>query len=405
VNEIHRFSPDIKYYIAHPSYNSNGIDINKIFINGYNLVITTYSLSKKYDWLKSYKWNYIILDEAQAIKNPGTKQTKTVKNLDANNRIIMTGTPVENRIGDLWSLFDFLNPGLLGSAKEFSDFSKGLKDNASGYAKLRKITSPYILRRLKTDKTVISDLPDKVEMKTYADLSKKQVALYGNLVKEIKTIFETQEVEGIKRKGLILASLMKFKQICNHPDQYLGRCEYAEVDSGKFTRLREICETIYEKREKVLVFTQFKEITGYLKEYLETIFRHEGLVFHGSTPVIKRREIVEKFQSHEYVPFMVLSIKAGGYGLNLTEANHVIHFDRWWNPAVENQATDRVFRIGQKKNVLVHKFITKGTLEEKIDAMLEEKKKLSNEIIQSSNEQWLTEMNNEKLINLLTLSL
>jgi non-specific serine/threonine protein kinase len=293
---------------------------------------------------------------------------------------------------------------LLGSTKEFSDFSKGLKDNPAGYAKLRKITSPYILRRLKTDKTIISDLPDKVEMKTYSDLSKKQVVLYSDLVKEIKTILDSEN-QGIRRKGLILASLMKFKQICNHPDQYLGRNEYSEEDSGKFSRLREICETIYEKRERVLVFTQFKEITEPLKEYLGNIFNHEGLVFHGSTPVKKRREIVEKFQSHEYVPFIVLSIKAGGFGLNLTAANHVIHFDRWWNPAVENQATDRVFRIGQKKNVLVHKFITKGTLEEKIDAMLQEKESLSKEIIQSSNEAWITEMSNDKLINLFTLSL
>jgi non-specific serine/threonine protein kinase len=406
VSEIHRFSPDLKYYIAHPSFdkNSDGVTMNKSFIDKYDLVLTTYSLSKKYDWLKPYKWNYIILDEAQAIKNPGTKQTRAVKNLYANNRIILTGTPIENRLGDLWSLFDFLNPGLLGNIKEFSDFSRGLKDNQRGYVKLKKITSPYILRRLKTDKSVISDLPDKVEMKTYSDLSKKQVVLYAKLVEEIKTMLEN-ETEGIKRKGLILASLMKFKQLCNHPDQYIGRDEYCELDSGKFLRLREICETIYEKREKVLVFTQFKEITEPLKEYLETIFKHEGLVFHGSTPVNKRKGLVERFQSHRYVPFMVLSIKAGGFGLNLTAANHVIHFDRWWNPAVENQATDRVFRIGQKKNVIVHKFITRGTLEEKIDAMLQEKADLSNEIIQSSNEAWITEMNNKELMNLFTLSL
>lgn len=406
INEIYRFSPALKYYIAHPSFEKNNdyAHMDKDIIGKYDLVITTYSLSKKYDWLKSYKWNYVILDEAQAIKNPGTKQTKAVKKLDANNRIIMTGTPIENRLGDLWSLFDFLNPGLLGSIKEFSDFSMKLKDNPNGYAKLKKITSPYILRRLKTDKSVISDLPEKVEMKTYSDLSKKQVILYQNLVKEIKTMLES-ETEGIRRKGLILASLIKFKQICNHPDQYLGKYEYVETESGKFLRLREICETIYEKREKVLVFTQFKEITKPLKEYLETVFKHEGLVFHGSTPVKKRKELIEKFQSHEYVPFMVLSIKAGGVGLNLTAANHVIHFDRWWNPAVENQATDRVFRIGQKKNVIVHKFIARNTLEEKIDAMLQEKANLSNEIIQNSNEEWITGMNNEGLMNLFTLSL
>ncbi len=406
ISEIGRFSPEIRYYIAHPSFEKNSGEAgrDKDFSGKYDLIITTYALIKRYDWLKARKWNYVILDEAQAIKNPGTKQTKAVKNLQANNRIIMTGTPIENNLGDLWSLFDFLNPGMLGSSKEFSDFSKELKDHPGGYARLKKITAPFLLRRLKTDKSVISDLPEKVEMKTYADLSKKQVVLYGNLVAELKAALE-EEPGGIKRKGLILASLMKFKQLCNHPDQYLGRNEYGEPDSGKFQRLREICETIYEKREKVLVFTQFKEITGPLKEYLETIFKHQGLVLHGGTPVKKRREIVEKFQSHEYVPFMVLSLKAGGVGLNLTAASQVIHFDRWWNPAVENQATDRAFRIGQKKNVLVHKFITRGTLEEKIDAMLEEKTHLSNEIIQSSNEAWITEMNNDKLMNLFTLSL
>ena len=407
IDEIKRFFPKLKYFIAHPSETKmRDINIDENFLNKFDLIITTYSLSKskKYEWLKLYNWSYIILDEAQAIKNPGTNQTKAVKKLKADNRIIMTGTPIENRLSDLWSLFDFLNPGLLGNTKEFSDFTKELKDNPAGYIKLKKIISPYILRRLKTDKSVISDLPNKVEMKTYSNLSKKQVVLYTNLVKELKKMLESQ-TEGINKKGLILASLMKFKQLCNHPDQYLGRDEYHEKESGKYIRLREICETIYEKREKVLVFTQFKEITDSLKEYLETIFDHQGLLLHGSTPVKKRKEIVERFQSHEYIPFMILSLKAGGVGLNLTAANHVIHFDRWWNPAVENQATDRAFRIGQKKNVIVHKFITKGTIEEKIDMMLEEKAGLSEEIIKSSNESWITEMDNDKLMNLFSLSL
>ncbi|MBI4651256.1 DEAD/DEAH box helicase [Candidatus Desantisbacteria bacterium] len=406
VNEINHFAPAIKYYIAHPSQDKSmeGVKIDENFLNKFDIVITTYSLTKKYIWINDYKWNYVILDEAQAIKNPGTEQAKAVKKISCNNRIIMTGTPIENRLSDLWSLFDFLNPGLLGSVNEFSSFIKDLKSDLSRYAKLKKIINPYILRRLKTDKTVISDLPDKVEMKVYSYLSKKQIVLYSNLVKELKEKLEN-ETEGINRKGLILASLMKFKQLCNHPDQYLGRDEYQEEDSGKYLRLREICETIYEKREKVLIFTQFREISEPLKEYLKTIFNHDGLMLHGGTPVNKRKEIVEKFQSHEYVPFMVLTIKAGGVGLNLTAANHVIHFDRWWNPAVESQATDRVFRIGQKKNVIVHKFITKGTIEEKIDAMLEEKSDLSDNIIQKSNETWITEMDNDKLMNLFKLSL
>lgn len=221
---------------------------------------------------------------------------------------------------------------------------------------------------------------------------------------ELKEKLESYE-EGIERKGLVLSYLMKFKQICNHPDQYLGQNYYAESESGKYKRLREICETIYSKRERVIVFTQFKEITEPLRAYLETIFNHKGLILHGSTAIGKRKDIVDEFQSDEYVPFMVLSIKAGGVGLNLTSANHVIHFDRWWNPAVENQATDRAFRIGQKKNVIVHKFITKGTIEEKIDLMIEDKVKLSKDIIPDVQENWITEMDNNQLMNLFKLSI
>ena len=364
VNEISRFAPGIKYFVAHPAANSKTRDVatDKKSLNTFDLVITTYALVQKYTWLQTHSWNYVILDEAQAIKNPATKQAKAAKSLSCRNRIIMTGTPIENRLSDLWSLFDFLNPGLLGNINEFKKFSKKLSGNPSGYFRLRQLIRPYILRRLKTDKTVISDLPEKIEMRTYAALSKKQILLYKNLTLEIKE--RIARTDGIQRKGIILSSLMKFKQLCNHPDQYLGTSGYGEKESGKFVRLREICETIYEKREKVLVFTQFKEITQPLAEFLAGIFQREGLILHGSIPVGKRKKTIEKFQSPAYVPFMVLSLKAGGIGLNLTEANHVIHFDRWWNPAVENQATDRAFRIGQKKNVVVHKFLTKGTVEE-----------------------------------------
>ncbi len=404
-SEIRRFYPDLKVFIAHPGAGlKKGSDAkSKKSLNGVDLCITTYALVQRLGWLKDYAWNTIILDEAQAIKNPGTKQAKAIKNLASQNRIIMTGTPIENRLSDLWSLFDFLNPGVLGNAKEFKAFSKELKDNPTGYSRLRKIVSPYILRRLKTDKSVISDLPDKVEMKTYAPLSKKQVLLYKDLVQKIKA--SIAETDGIQRKGLILSSLMRFKQICNHPDQYLGTGGFGEDDSGKFSRLREICETLYQKREKVLIFTQFKEMTGPLHDFLETIFDRKGVVLHGSVPVKKRKDIISQFQSSAYVPFMVLSLKAGGVGLNLTEASHVIHFDRWWNPAVENQATDRAFRIGQKKNVIVHKFLTKGTVEEKIDAMLEEKMRLSQEVIAESGDAWITEMKDDALMDMFSLEL
>jgi len=403
VSEIRRFSPTLRYYVAHPDMQLSKSVEKPESLDKTDLVITTYSLVQKYQWLHSCTWNYIVLDEAQAIKNPGTKQTRAVKKLSAENRIVMTGTPIENRLSDLWSLFDFLNPGLLGTAKEFNNFSKQIKTDPTGYSRLRKLISPYILRRLKTDKTVISDLPEKVEMKTYASLSKKQVVLYQQLIDMVKdTIFQS---EGIQRKGIVLSSIMKFKQICNHPDQYLGSTTFDEEESGKFDRLKEICEIIYEKREKVLVFTQFKEMTAPLHEFLKKIFGRSGLILHGSIPVGKRKDIIDQFQSRGYVPFMVLSLKAGGVGLNLTEANHVIHFDRWWNPAVENQATDRAFRIGQKKNVMVHKFLTKGTIEEKIDLMLEEKSSLSKEIISGAGENWITEMNNEELMSLFKLSL
>lgn len=405
ITEITRFAPSIRYFIAHSSFSKiDEITFNENSLKGYDLVITTYTFVVKNENILKANWNIVILDEAQNIKNPDTKQTKTVKKLNSKNRIAMTGTPIENRLSDLWSLFDFINPGLLGNQKKFSDFSNSLKNDSHGYSKLKKIVSPFILRRLKTDKSIISDLPDKVEMKTFADLTKKQIILYEKQVKELLNHLDKTE-DGIAKKGLILSSLMKFKQLCNHPDQFLGLNEYAEGDSGKFERLKEICETIYEKREKVLVFSQFAEITGHLSKYLSSIFHHEGVVLHGGIPVNKRKEIVEKFQSHEYVPFMVLSLKAGGIGLNLTEANHVIHFDRWWNPAVENQATDRAFRIGQKKNVMAHKFITRGTIEEKIDQMIESKKALSNEIIGETGESWITELSNSELKNLFSLSI
>ncbi len=404
-NELARFAPDLAFSIAHPGapLGRRMASADRDALKSSDLVITTYSLAQKYEWLHEHEWNYVILDEAQAIKNPGAKQTRSLKKLKALNRIVMTGTPVENRLSDLWSLFDFINPGLLGSAEEFSRFSKGLHQSPEGYAKLRRIISPYILRRLKTDKTVISDLPEKVEMKTYASLSKKQLLLYKELVRDLRETIE--QTEGIQRKGLILSSLMKFKQLCNHPDQYLGTGQYDEDDSGKFERLREICETILEKREKALVFTQFREITGPLKIFLDKVFGREGLVLHGSTAVAKRKDLIDNFQGSAYVPFMVLSLRAGGVGLNLTAANHVIHFDRWWNPAVENQATDRAFRIGQKKSVIVHKFLTKGTIEEKIDNMIESKMKLAQEVVQPGSEDWITEMNNTELLDLFSLSL
>lgn len=366
------------------------------------LTVTTYGMAARIGGLQKIDWDCVILDEAQAIKNPLTKQTREIKKLSARMRVAMTGTPVENDLTNLWSLFDFLNKGLLGTSKEFKDFCASLDERPEGYARLRTMTAPFLLRRVKTDKRIIADLPEKLEMVEHVSLSKKQAVLYRKTVADMER--RLAEVEGINRKGLVLSTIMKLKQICNHPDQYLGQQGFEEKDSGKLAVLRELCGTIRDKRERVLVFTQFKEITAPLAAFLTDVFGAPGYVLHGGTRVARRSEIVEEFQGEAYVPFLVLSLKAGGTGLNLTRASHVIHFDRWWNPAVENQATDRAFRIGQTKNVMVHKLVCDGTIEEKIDEMLEAKRELSEQVLGSGGEKWLTELSNAELLNVLRLS-
>ena len=404
--EFERFAPELEVLIAHPSHFPSP-ELKKLVANEvetYDAVITTYGTAMRTEWMKSHAWRYVILDEAQAIKNPGAKQTKAVKALQTKWRVALTGTPVENRLGDLWSIFDFLNPGLLGSAKAFSRLCKSMASGShGGYAPLRRLVQPYILRRLKTDKRVISDLPDKTEVNAYCLLSKRQAALYEQSVDEMKRALE--ELEGIERRGVVLAFLMRFKQICNHPSQWLGDGSYEAEDSGKLSRLGELGESIAARQDKVLVFTQFREMTEPLASFLAEVFGKSGLVLHGGTPVKKRQGLVDRFQEDDRVPFMVLSLKAGGSGLNLTRASHVIHFDRWWNPAVENQATDRAFRIGQKNNVLVHKFVCRGTVEERIDELIASKQKLSDEILSGGAESALTEMSNEELISMVSLDL
>ncbi|MBQ9904768.1 MAG: DEAD/DEAH box helicase, partial [Synergistaceae bacterium] len=318
-------------------------------------------------------------------------------------KIAMTGTPVENNLSNLWSLFDFLNKGLLGSANEFRKFTKQIEEIPHGYQKLRNIISPFILRRLKTDKSIISDLPDKMEMIDYVTLSSRQIVLYHKAVEDFRKVMENRELSKFRRSGLILETLTQLKQICNHPDQYLDGKNYTPSDSGKFEMLREICETIHENREKVLIFTQFKKIVEYLAEYLSGIFHRQGLIIHGDVTPEKRTKLVETFNTTNHNPFMLLSLKTAGVGLNLVGANHVIHFDRWWNPAVENQATDRAFRIGQTKNVFVHKFVAKGTIEERINDMLESKKSLAENVI-GSGENWITELSNQEILDMMRLA-
>jgi len=402
--EIARFAPSLNALIVHPSAmpapELRALDRER-FAN-VDLVITSYGSLLRLPFLETVSWHVAVLDEAQAIKNPAAKQTRLVKKLEARSRIALTGTPVENRLSDLWSIFDFTHPGLLGSDKVFTTFAKRLA-KAEHYGPLRELVRPYILRRLKTDKSVIADLPDKTELKAYCHLSPAQAALYQRAVKDLAAELDT--AEGIGRKGIVLSFLMRFKQICNHPSQWLGDAAWAEADSGKFARLRELAEVIVAKQEKVLVFTQFRETTEPLAAFLGSVFGRPGLVLHGGTAVGKRREMVQRFQDDELTPFFVLSLKAGGAGLNLTAASHVIHFDRWWNPAVENQATDRAFRIGQTKNVLVHKFVCRGTVEDKIDQLIESKQRLVRDVLEGGAELLLTEMSDQALLEMVTLDI
>ncbi|HUW98426.1 MAG TPA: DEAD/DEAH box helicase [Acidiferrobacter sp.] len=402
--EAERFAPSLRLLIAHPSVMPTAewraLDAERL--KDIDLVITSYGSLLRLPMLSTIDWQLAVIDEAQAIKNPGAKQTRQVKKLKAGTRIALTGTPVENRLSDLWSIFDFTHPGLLGSDKVFAKFAKGLA-KAEHFGPLRTLVQPYILRRLKTDKRVIADLPDKTEVKAWCHLSPAQAVLYQHAVTELATALEG--AKGMGRKGVVLSFLMRLKQICNHPSQWLGDNAWGADDSGKFARLRELVEVIAAKQEKVLVFTQFRETTEPLAALLGSIFGRMGLVLHGGTPVAKRRNLVKRFQEDELTPFFVLSLKAGGAGLNLTAASHVIHFDRWWNPAVENQATDRAFRIGQKKNVLVHKFICRGTIEDRIDQLIESKLQLVKGVLDGGAELLLTEMSDRELLDLVKLDI
>ena len=367
-----------------------------------DLVVTSYGSLMRLPALTGQRWKVAVIDEAQAIKNPGSQQTRQVKTLQADARIALTGTPVENRLSDLWSIFDFTHPGLLGTGKVFADFTKRLAQQQH-FGPLRALVQPYILRRLKTDRRVIADLPDKTELQAWCHLSPTQAALYQSAVEALQAALDTSG--GMARRGIVLAFLMRFKQICNHPSQWLGDGAWAPADSGKFARLRELAEVIAAKQDKLLVFTQFRETTAPLAAFLGSVFGREGLVLHGGTPVARRRELVQRFQQDEQTPFFVLSLKAGGAGLNLTAASHVVHFDRWWNPAVENQATDRAFRIGQRKNVLVHKFICRGTVEDRIDQLIASKQQLVQEVLQEGAELLLTEMGDRELLDLVRLDI
>lgn len=408
--ELARFGPSLRVFYVHRS-ETDEEQLSRVakdaqgLLSDFDLVITTYGLVRRAAWLSEVPWGLVVLDEAQAIKSPSAAQTRAVKRLQGIGRIILTGTPIENHLGDLWSLFDFCCPGLLGSATEFKQYAKRLekRQDAQAYAALRRLVQPYILRRLKTDPQIVPDLPEKTELRADCGLSKKQAVLYERVVRDMAE--RLKDADQMARRGLILATLMQLKQICNHPAQYLNQTQFPAADSGKFQRLTQVCEPILERQEKVLIFTQFQKLTEPLAEFLAAQFGRPGLVLHGGTPVRRRTELVREFQNDRGPPFFVISLKAGGSGLNLTAASHVVHFDRWWNPAVENQATDRAFRIGQHRNVLVHKFVCRGTLEERIDRMLGEKQQLADQLLGEPGETALTELSDEELLRVVSLDL
>lgn len=403
--EILKFAPKLRVMVHH---GSDRLDKEAFRIEAMvaDVVITTYALSvRDIEKIDSLDWSGIILDEAQNIKNNSTKQTQCIKGIKAQYRIVLTGTPVENRLSDLWSIMDFLNPGYLFNWSTFKTkyalpIEKYKNDEKS--KELRKIINPFILRRVKTDPNIIQDLPEKNEMKVYTNLTKEQVTLYEAVVEDMMDKVENSE--GIERKGLVLSVLTKLKQVCNHPVQLLKDQSTLEGRSGKLERLLGMLEEVIAEGDRALVFTQFAEMGEMLKQVIQSKLSVKTMFLHGGVQRKKREEMVDAFQMDGEEPIVfILSLKAGGVGLNLTKASHVFHFDRWWNPAVENQATDRAFRIGQKKNVQVHKFICLGTLEEKIDEMLEAKKALADNII-GSGENWITEMSNAELKSMVTLS-
>ncbi|MHA1298205.1 MAG: DEAD/DEAH box helicase [Candidatus Helarchaeota archaeon] len=404
-HEITRFAPSIKYLIYHDSPKNRQKMVKKI--KDYDLILTTYAiLQKDLKQLQKIKWAGIVLDEAQNIKNPRTKKSIAIKKLQAGYRIVLTGTPIENHLSELWSIFDFLNPKYFGGFKSFKkQFIIPIEryQHKEAIERLNNMVRPFVLRRIKSDKSIIKDLPEKVENKVYCGLSREQITLYSSVLTDM--MLQISNSDGIKRKGLILSILNKLKQICNHPAQFLSDDNFQIQRSGKFEMLITLISKIISKNEHVLIFTQYVKMGEILKKYLENVFNETVLFLHGSINRKKREQLIKIFQEGQNTPHIfILSIRAGGLGLNLTRAHHVIHYDRWWNPAVENQATDRAYRIGQEKDVMVYKLISHGTIEEQIDKMIEKKKFLADSII-NKGEAWITELSDQQLEELFNLKL
>jgi non-specific serine/threonine protein kinase len=402
--ELARFAPGLRVVCAHRSVLSAAeMDHLEGGMSGVDAVLTTYTMLTRLPVFAAQAWDLLILDEAQAIKNATARQTLAAKAVPARSRIAMTGTPVENGLGDLWSIFDFLNPGLLGSWERFRGTMDGM--GPDGFRALKTLIGPFLLRRLKTDPAVAGDLPPKIEMRTGCALTKGQAVLYETEVRHLAARLAQPIEAEQERKALVLQALTRLKRICDHPALLTGSGNFDPGASGKMMRLRSLAGEIAARGEKLIVFTQFREMTGAIAESLQPVFRRPGLVLHGGTPVARRAELVAEFQDPLGPPFFVISLRAGGTGLNLTAATHVIHFDRWWNPAVENQATDRAYRIGQRRSVLVHKFVCPGTVEDRIDAMLAEKQRLADQIGASEGiaADWLS-LDDDRLIAFLEIS-
>ncbi|WP_019502622.1 DEAD/DEAH box helicase [Pseudanabaena sp. PCC 6802] len=405
--EVEKFAPHLRVTVHHGSDRAQDVETFKTSCLDRDLIVTSFTLVRKDENLFSeVPWHRVVIDEAQNIKNPKAAQTKAILKLKARHRLALTGTPVENRLLDLWSIFNFLNPGYLGKESQFKkSFEVPIQKNNDKMQAgvLKKLVEPFILRRVKTDRSIIKDLPDKIEQKIYTNLTKEQASLYEAVVRNIEG--KLDDAEGIERKGLILSTLLQLKQICNHPMQFLhDASEFAPERSHKLSRLSEMVEEAIEAGESLLIFSQFTEIGDALTKHFKHVYHYNTYYIHGGTSRDKRERAIAEFQDPETEPSVfILSLKAGGVGITLTKANHVFHFDRWWNPAVEDQATDRAFRIGQKKNVFVHKFVTIGSLEERIDAMIEDKKKLAGAIV-GADESWLTELDNDTFKKLIALN-
>ncbi|MBI1657923.1 MAG: DEAD/DEAH box helicase [Thaumarchaeota archaeon] len=400
--EAARFSPDLPVMVHHGPGRLKDEEFGSAAA-GHAITVTSYGLAHRDEFLADTEWGGVVLDEAQNVKNPQTKQARAVRSLHAESRFALTGTPVENSVGDLWSIMEFLNPGLLGNREEFRrNFLLPIQahQDAKAADRLRRATGPFVLRRLKTDSSIISDLPEKMEMNVFCSLSREQATLYASVLRDADE--RLAAADGIQRRGLVLATLSKLKQVCNHPAHFLGEPSGAAGRSGKMDRLAEMLEEIIAVGDQALVFTQFVQMGHMLKRHIQETFGREALFFHGGLPQGQRDRIIQQFQAGG-APVLILSLKAGGTGLNITAASHVFHFDRWWNPAVENQATDRAFRIGQTRNVQVYKFICAGTLEERINEMIERKKDIAERAV-GAGEGWLTELSNDELRDVLALS-